>query len=669
VTGFIETATGVVSSFVETVEANPDRTAIVAQGERITFGELGAKANRFANGLAAHDVRAGTRVAFMVPPGPDAMALCFALFKVGAVPVLIDPGMDMSNLRVCLEEAEPEVFAGIPLAHQARIQLGWGARTVRLNITAGEPLEWGGPSLADFDDQPAEFEAVQTDPDDPAMILFTTGSTGPPKGAVYTVATRDAQFAALREVFDMRSGRVDMPTLPTFSPYTIASGMTSVIPDMDFTRPGEVDAASLTAQIQEHGVESMFGSPALLDRLGRYGAEHGTKLPTLRRIITAAAPVPPVVLERFSDMLAPEAELVVLYGSTEAIPISWIDAQDVISETAAVWAAGGGTCVGNPIDSIETAVMRISDDPVAVWSPDLLAEPGEIGELIVKGSAVSTEYRGQPRANVGLKIYDPADGGIWHRMGDAVKVDERGRLWFQGRVGHRVQTAERTYFTIPTEAIFNQHPRVKRTALVGVGKPGKRQPVLCVELEEGEPREGSEALRRELLELRAGRSELDAITDVLFHPSFPVDIRHNSKIFREKLAVWAEEHLDDEREAVVRKAFDAFASHDPSFFEVIHPDIACSVPEGLPGGGEFRGQLALLEFFTGMSERFDDPMIYPDKIVIGDDELVVFGRWKGVGKDTGIAVDVPVALRWTFKDRLAVGFQNYLDTATVQAAL
>lgn len=664
----IHEATSLRDGFAEAVEANPTGNALIMHGRPVTFEELSATADRYANGLANAGVRPGTRIAFMVPSAEVALPLFFAFLRIGAVPILIDPGMDMRNLRVCLEEAGPEVFVGIPLAHQARLQLGWGASTVRLNITAGERGDWDGVTLDEFrDDSP--FAPAERAPGDEALILFTTGSTGPPKGAVFSQANSAAQLTALREVFALRPGRVDMPTLPTFAPPSIASGMTCVMPEMDFTRPGEVDAASLIAQIEQHEVTSMFGSPALLDRLGRYGVEHGVKLPTLDHVVTAAAPVPPVVLERFSKLLDPSADLVILYGATEALPVSVIDSREVIGETAAVWAQGGGTCVGLPVESIDAEVISIDDGPIVAWSPDLAASAGEIGELVVKGPQVSVAYRGQPRSNAQLKIYDPSDGRIWHRTGDAATIDDRGRIWMQGRVSHRVRSRSRTSFTEPAEAIFNQHPRVKRTALVGVGRPGEQAQVLCVELEPDEAREGSEELRREVLALKEGHGWLDAIGEVLFHPSFPVDIRHNSKIFREELAEWAADRAGDTGLEAAKEAFEAFARHDPAFLEILHPDIECRVPEGLPGGGEFRGQLALLEFFARMTELFENPMVTPEKYVMGEDELVVFGRWTTRAKATGREINEPITMRWRFQDRLAVEYQSYIDTAPIQAAL
>lgn len=529
--------------FCRSAAADPDGIAVIHGDHRHTFREVAELSDRFANGLTAHGIGVGTRIAAMVPPGLDFFALCFALFKIGAIPVYIDPGMNPDTLKQCLERAHPEVFIGIPLAHQARIAFGWGEGMVRLNITVGAAGDWEGPTTADFVDATV-FEPRELEPEDTAMILYTSGSTGPAKGALFSHGNSDSQFETIGALFGFKAGGRDMPTLPTIAPYTVAAGMTSVIPDMDFTRPGEVNAAALVAQIALHEVESMFGSPALIDRVGRYGVEHGIKLPTLRRVLTAAAPVGPQTLERFSELLSPDAEFVVFYGATEALPVAVIDVSEIQAETAALWAAGEGTCVGKPMASMRTAVIPITDSPWPDWTPEDVVAPGEVGELIVSGAEVSAAYSDQPAANLHAKITMADTGQFWHRMGDAVKVDERGRLWFQGRVGHRVETVDGVMFTEPVEAVFNQHPQVRRTALVGVGELGRQLPVLCVEMELEFAGEDPERIRRELLEYGSRRAHTAAITYVLFHEEFPVDIRHNSKIFREKLAVWAADELD-----------------------------------------------------------------------------------------------------------------------------
>jgi acyl-CoA synthetase (AMP-forming)/AMP-acid ligase II len=187
---------------------------------------------------------------------------------------------------------------------------------------------------------------------------------------------------------------------------------------------------------------------------------------------------------------------------------------------------------------VTVRIIRIEDEPIPEWSEDLLVADGEIGEIAVSGPIVTREYFNRPEATALAKIADPARGSFWHRMGDLGYRDGIGRIWFCGRKAHRVITPQGTLFTIPCEAVFNTHLRIARTALVGVGKPGSMRPVLCVE-----QRRPDADLRRELLELGAKYPHTKSIQTILFHPSFPVDIRHNAKIFREKLAVWAAKRL------------------------------------------------------------------------------------------------------------------------------
>jgi len=278
----------------------------------------------------------------------------------------------------------------------------------------------------------------------------------------------------------------------------------------------------------------LFGSPALIDTLGRYGERSGAKLPSLRRVISCGAPVSAAVIGRISKMLEPGTPVYTPYGATEALPVACISGEELASLKP-----GPGVCVGRNWPGVETFVIKISDGPIERWTPDLLVKDGEIGEIVVKGPIVSPCYFSRPEGDSLAKI--KGEGGVYHRMGDAGWKDAQGRLWFCGRKSHRVVTAEGTLFTIPSEAVFNAHPYVRRTALVGVGPAGAQKPALCVELEAG--RKPGPALTEELLALGAAREHTRSIKAILYHPGFPVDIRHNAKISREKLALWAAERL------------------------------------------------------------------------------------------------------------------------------
>jgi acyl-CoA synthetase (AMP-forming)/AMP-acid ligase II len=482
----------------------------------------------------------------MVPPGFDFFVLTFALFKVGAVPVLVDPGMGVKNLKACLDEAEPEAFIGVPKAHLARLFLGWAKPTLKTLLTVGKKMFWGGMAmdrvLAPLPNT-LHFNVIDPPFDETAAILFTSGSTGVPKGAVYSHGNFSAQVDALRSVYDIQPGEIDLPTFPLFALFAPALGMTAVIPEMDFTRPAQVDPVKIIRTIDQFQVTTMFGSPALINKVGRYAEKEQVKLPSLKRVISAGAPVPSLVLERFEKLLPDGVQVFTPYGATEALPVCSIGSHEILTDTRKATDQGKGVCIGRPVPGIELTIIHISDDPIESWSDQLQVSTGDIGEIVVKGPQVTRSYYNRARSTALSKIHDVERSGFYHRMGDLGYQDAQGRLWFCGRKSHRVVTQKTTLFTIPCEAIFNTHAEVFRTALVGLGPLGDQTPVLCVELEQDVPLHSAERITRELLEIGSRFEVTRSIHNILFHPGFPVDIRHNAKIFREKLAVWAEGKL------------------------------------------------------------------------------------------------------------------------------
>ncbi len=521
---------------------SPQRTAVIAGRDSLSFLALDEGCARLGAGLEAIGVKRGMRVALLVPPGVDFFALTFALFRIAAVPVLIDPGIGFKNLGRCLGEAAPEAFIGSPKAHLARWLGGWGKKSLKIFVSAGGP--WPGAHSAARLAR-ASAGALRAPelpgPDETAAILFTSGSTGAPKGAVYTHGMFGAQVDLLERLFKIEPGEVSVPTFPLFALFDVALGMTAVIPNMDFTRPASVDPREIVRLVREHEASQLFGSPALLDVVGRHAQAAGIKLPSLKRVISAGAPVSPRVLARVSEMIPAETQIFTPYGATEALPVALIGSHEILKETAQKTAEGGGVCVGKTVPGVEACVIRVSDEPIAEWGEGLRVKDGEVGELLVRGPVVSACYDARPRDNALAKIR-AADGTVYHRMGDLVRKDAKGRLWFCGRKSHRVRTDAGTLYTIPCEGVFNAHPEVRRTALVGVGAPGAQVPVLCVELEPGAGRRRVE-IRAELLALGSRHEHTKEIKTILFHDAFPVDIRHNAKIFREKLAVWAAERL------------------------------------------------------------------------------------------------------------------------------
>lgn len=509
-----------------------------ARYAHVTFADLEQETDRYAHGLERAGIRRGTRTILFVTPGRDFFSLVFALFKVGAVPVMVDPGIGRHQMRRCLSEVQGEAFIGVPRAHLFRTLYPGAFRSVRVAVTVGRRWAWGGLRLQDVRTDPWQpYQPAATHASDAAAILFTSGSTGPAKGVLYEHGMFDAQVRYLRSHFGYAATEVDLPTFPLFALFDAALGMTAVIPDMDFTRPGSVDPRKIIEPIVDHDVTHMFGSPALLDRVSRYGEANGTVLPTLKRVMSAGAPVPPVVLQRMHMLLGPDAEVHTPYGATEALPVASIGSREILDGTATQTAGGAGTCVGRPMPGLDLRIIRIDDAPIAEWSADLELPHGEIGEITVTGAIVTRGYHDNPDATALAKIAH--DGATRHRMGDVGYLDVAGRLWFCGRKTHRVVTSAGTLFTVPCEAIFNQHPLVFRSALVGIGEAGRQTPVLCVQLESAATGSDTTALRDDLARIASSHALTRDISTVLFHPRFPVDARHNSKIGREALAVWA----------------------------------------------------------------------------------------------------------------------------------
>lgn len=253
--------------------------------------------------------------------------------------------------------------------------------------------------------------------------------------------------------------------------------------------------------------------------------------------------MPASTLKRFAEMLDDHAIIFTPYGATEALPVCSLDHKTILNETCRQTEEGRGVCVGKPVEGITLKIIKISDDPLPTWGDDLVLEKGKIGEIIVKGGVVTREYINRPESTALAKIYEENDAGFYHRMGDVGYLDEKGRVWYCGRKTQRLELISKTLFTINCEAICNTHPRVSRSALVGITYKEQLSPVICIEAEEGISKKDHQAIEEDLRELLKKYDHTKDIALFLFHPGFPVDIRHNAKIFREKIAVWAQKKL------------------------------------------------------------------------------------------------------------------------------
>ena len=537
-----EMTRNIAETLTQVASEQGDRIGLIeaGSGKRLTFSELDQKSSDFAWYLSKKGVRPGDRVMLMVRPSADFICLTFALFKIGAPVILIDPGMGYANLLRCIEGVRPRFLVGIPKAILFAKVFRKPFRSLVGTFCCGFSAGLLGPDIRRQTGlSEKNFAVYNPGEDDLAAIIFTTGSTGPPKGVRFEHGIFAAQLRLVRDYYGITAGDVDQPAFPLFALFSAALGACAVIPDMDPTRPAQVDPKIFISSIDRYGVTYSFGSPAIWNVVSRYCLEKKIVLRTMKKVLMAGAPVPAELLERVKAILPEDAVIYTPYGATESLPIVSIEGSEVLQSTRQKSREGGGTCVGRPLPGIDVKVIALRDGPLAEYAEVQEMPVGQIGEIIVHGDVVTRAYENNDRETRLAKIRDGKT--FWHRMGDTGYYDDLGRLWFCGRKAHRVVTAAKVLYTIPCEAIINEHPDVFRSALVGIGtdSPDHQEPVMIVELRKNSGRSEKDVLA-EVRELSMKSELTKDIQYFLVHPDFPVDIRHNAKIFREKLAIWAQ---------------------------------------------------------------------------------------------------------------------------------
>ena len=540
----------IAETFVNTAQKMVGRTAVIeaSTGREISFSDLNRQSDSYARFLTESGVKAGERVILMVSPSIEFLSLAIALFKVGATIILIDPGMGFKNLLRCIKRVAPKVLIGIPKAVAFAKLFPNAFQTVDRYFCCGRSYLILGEDIRKYSEiDSGPFPVYRPARDDLAAIIFTTGSTGPPKGVRYEHSIFTAQLDQIIKYYKITPNDIDQPAFPLFALFATAIGACAVIPDMDPTKPAKVDPEKFIDSIKKYGVTYSFGSPAIWNVVGKYCEKTETSLDSISKILMAGAPVPYDLLARIRRFLPENAEIFTPYGATESLPVTSIESREILNETWHFSRTGKGTCVGRPLPDTAVKILRISDEPIDSLEEEMVLKTGEIGEIIVQGNVVTRAYENNALETRLAKITDKKSNTFWHRMGDIGYLDDKGRLWFCGRRAHRVVTESETLFSIPCESIINEHPLVFRSALVGIpatpqSNSRKKIAVIIVE-----PQKDAKINERKLLDeikiLAAQSNVTRSISHFLVHRDFPVDIRHNAKIFREKLAVWAEKKI------------------------------------------------------------------------------------------------------------------------------
>lgn len=523
---------------------------------RHSYAELSADVESVAVGLREMGIAEGTRTVFMSPPSYETCVLGVALTRVGAMTLWIDPAVGYRNVAERLSRVQPEAFVGVALAHAGRMTFGWGPRTLRKLVLTGSPLVPGGHKLTGLPPfpgarsirslrrpAPADPQPPAVGPDDPCAVLYTTGSTGPAKPSLYLHRNFCQVFRNAQHSWGWDTDPevpVDLAVFPAFLFIPISAGGTVVVPPIDFARqgPAQVNSAALIQVINDCRVTSFFAAPILIENLAREALARHLTMPSLKRVIGAGAPITGTVEEMLTAVMAPDGQLAANYGATEAMPSTELSSREHLAGLWEQTRQGAGVCVGRALPGVELRIVAIQDGPIDSVEDVVDLPVGGVGEILVRGRHVSPEYFLDPDSTRKNKVPDPT--GDWHRFGDVGYLDADRRLWVCGRVSQRVRAAGGDVFPLQVEPIFDAHPKVRRSALVGLpAAGGTESPVLCVEVQPGVPKAELPALRAELLARAAASETAGMIETVLFKRRLPVDPRHNSKIERPKLAAWA----------------------------------------------------------------------------------------------------------------------------------
>jgi acyl-CoA synthetase (AMP-forming)/AMP-acid ligase II len=534
--------------FRRSAARQPERVALAladANGRtrEFTYDQLERWSDGYAHGFTAAGLSRGDRVLLLMRPDADFIALALGMLKAGLVVVLVDPGMDRTTLLGCIESASPAAMVGVPPAHVLALLGRRAFASVRKRWLAGWPALPGAiEKLRSKNGLP--FPGVDAGPDGTAAVVFTTGSTGAPKGVVYTHGNYIAQLELLRDRFAIQPGEIALPGYLPFAILCLCLGSTCVVPSFNPARPASVEPARVLELVRRYRPSYGLGSPAFWGRIGAHCDVPGEKLDGFRLLLLFGAEVHESILLKLRSAMPDGAEIHTPYGSTEAQPITTISDRELLSPPLRERRSTLGICVGRPFDGVDLGVIPVTDEPLDRIDLASMHSDGSIGEVVVRGAMVTRQYFAQPTQDRLHKI--ESDAGRWHRMGDCGSIDDQGRLWLAGRKSQRIVTSEGVLFPLPVEARANAHPAVRRSALVGTGQRESQRAVLVVELRDSAV--SSEARATVIAELLAGFANAEstrAVRDVLFHPELPVDYRHNAKIQREELALWASEQLQN----------------------------------------------------------------------------------------------------------------------------
>jgi olefin beta-lactone synthetase len=515
---------------------NPNRLSYIPLTQ-ITFFNFCQRTKKLAKKFKHLGIKKGDKVLLFVKPSLDFPLITFALFRLGAIAVFIDPGMGKLKLFKCIKDSRPDILIAEPQVHLVRFFLLNVFKSIKLFISMSKiSFGFSIPFYYLLRDSQSEdisnFKDENCLDNDTAAIIFTSGATGFPKGVVYSHDNFATQVKILREYFSFSDKDVDMAIFPLFALTSMAMGVTAVIPRMDASKPSKANPKTLVKTIQELGITTTGGSPAVWEKVADYCIKNSIVLPSLRSILMFGAPVSCNLHLKFKSILT-NGTTYTPYGATESLPATCIDGKTILNETSSLTKKGYGTCVGQVFPHTRVKVVKIENDQEYKELP-----PYEIGEILVSGKQVTKSYWNLPLVNKHSKIFDK-NNILWHKIGDLGYFDDKKRLWFCGRKVHAIKFENNYLYSVQCEAVFDQHPDIKRSALISCEKDNKKIPCIAIERYDGKTKLSSlekNKFKRDLILYAEKYRHTKDIKTFFLHSKFPVDTRHNIKIDRKSLA-------------------------------------------------------------------------------------------------------------------------------------
>ena len=529
----MDKAFNIIQQFEKNIHQWNDKTAIVSPKstgtiQSVSYRELHQYINSFGTSLLETGIRPRDRLLVMVPMSIELYISILATIKIGAICVFVDPHMPRKEFDSCCQSVKPKAFIGIAKAQLFRL-LCQNVRKIPHHICIDKPFFIPGYNFANLLKCSGSLEHHHCQSDDTALISFTTGSSGAPKGSERTHGFLLGQMEALKYPFKKLEMTSNFPGFPILTLEDLLYGRTITLPEFKPGKIAEVNPSVIVDQIHSSQTQMMSGSPAYLEKIADYALAHNTLLYNVKLLYTGGAPISAKALKKVS-LAFPKADVHVVYGSTEAEPVSSISAEEVLTQTYPLSSRGKGNCVGYPIEQIEVAILPLDFQSYEIKEclRTHFLKNGMIGEITVRGAHVNTQYWNNTIAIQENKIKDP--NGTWHRMGDAGYMDEKGRLWVVGRTHNAMFTEHDSnpVFPYQIEAILDDRPEIHKSACFMDQSKTIRVAIQQSSSATLQAKPFYEAL------LKQHHPHLRKINIAVIN-HIPVDARHNSKVLYKDL--------------------------------------------------------------------------------------------------------------------------------------